>query len=348
VIPSAPAGPVILKSSEETRKSNPRIPARAQSSKAWPIPEEVARRWWPRQEHRTPCTPRFWSKFCKHEVKKVPIGCGRVWCRRCERKNRKRRAVRIHAKIQAVRENAPVIYIVPTVPEQRRHLAASARTWQSWRKKLVDWLRKKLGFKYLHERTDPAGKCREANRAGEPCSCVRCQKWHPHMNILAVAAGSACPNGVLSREQLAALKAEWARIIGWESNVDVRVDNSAWNRREKRNCTPAEEDWKIGKWCSYQGRVWPDWQGSVRKHMVPRWYGKKVVVPKPERKPEACAVCGAEYAWLECRAGEDEADFWCSMGPEKCADELVARLNPETGWMEYRPVPESLLRGDTS
>jgi hypothetical protein len=253
--------------------------------------------------------------------------------------------VRLKAKIDAVRENAPVIYIVPTVPEQLRHLAASAKTWQSWRKKLIEWMKKNLGFKYLHERTDPAGKCAPANKSGEPCSCLRCSKWHPHMNILAVAAGSECPNGVLSRAQLAALKAEWARIVGWDSKIDVRVDNSAWNRSKNRRCTPSEEEWKLDKWCSYQGRTWPDWQGSVRRHMVPRWYGPKIVVPKPERKePEKCSSCGVEYGWIECRAGEEEADFWASMGPEKCADELAARLNSETGWIEYRPVPEFLLK----
>lgn len=326
--PAASSPPVILRGSEGSSTGNPRIPARSeeQTLNVWPIDEEVARQWWPRPEPQPSCKGRFFTKICGHKARLYRLGCGNVKCRACERKNRRRRAERILAKVTAVRDGCPLIYIIPTVPEQYRHLAASPRTWQSWRRRYIKWLKKTFGFRYLHERTDPAGKCPQANKTGDPCSCLRCVKWHPHMNILAVAAGSLVPSGVFSKAQTEAVKAEWKRIIGATGRVNVRIDNSRWNRRFNRRCTDSEEESKIWHWCSYQGRPWADWQKSVRKHMVPRWYGKKIVVPPLEKKAPTCPECGQEFVLMECYGGEEEAAFWASLGPEAARAEFDRRM----------------------
>src|SRR5262245_45231379 len=61
------SGPIILRRSEGS--SSAILAQQKTQSLEWPVPEEVARRWWPKPQYVKPCEGSFWTKFCNHEVK---------------------------------------------------------------------------------------------------------------------------------------------------------------------------------------------------------------------------------------------------------------------------------------
>lgn len=246
-----------------------------QPSEGWPVRNPVAA-----------CIPEDGVAFCGCQAKAVQWGCNRSDCRNCEDFVRRRRAMSIRERFEAGRKGKPVIYTILTVPEERRQAAANPKTWAAWRRRIVKWMKKNVGFHFGLQRSDPAGD--EAP-----------DKWHPHVNLLWVQR-----DGFTPFIDVDTLREEWARIIE-APLVNVWTQYST-------------DDAKLRHWYSYMGRPWPDWQNSVRQHLRMNWLGAYPRKPPPEKK--CCEKCGEKWRRMLCGT-EVEARRLAALGPERLRDE---------------------------
>jgi hypothetical protein len=248
VIPSAPAGPVILKTPKGSY-------SQTSSSDDWPTPAPAE-----------PCVPAWATGACGCRTWAYEAGCHRLSCSACEDGLRIRRTQAIKARFEGPngRGKKPVIYTIFTVPPELRAAAADPKTWTKWRRAIWKAMKKKFGGLFAVERTDPCG---DRNPS----------LWHPHLNFLWVQRDGFSP--YLDRDALAA---EWAAVIGSEREIDFHTKYSDfWPR--------------LQHWYSYMGRTFPDWQGSVRRHLGVRWLGK---YPKKVPPEKSCVECGEDFVFV--------------------------------------------------
>jgi hypothetical protein len=197
-------------------------------------------------------------------------------------------------------------YTVSTVPEELRQAAAHFPTWARWTKRYLKLLQDRLGLAWGWVRTDPAGKCAEAERSGEYCDCTRCSKWHPHLNLLWVRKDG---RGALTEYELWLIKSLWAEVIGaphaWDGDY-VRPVVSVWHKwvpdpstLEGKAAKAAEN--KLWHLYLYQGRKWPAWQKAAKKFLRIRPVGKFPAKALSEEKAEA----KLRRLYTELRAAEE-------------------------------------------
>jgi hypothetical protein len=191
------------------------------------------------------------------------------------------------------RRGRAVIYTVFTVPPALRERAADPKVWKSWRKKIWKYLGAVHGAVYGYERTDPAGD-------SEPTL------WHPHMNFLWVQR-----DGFRPFLDVDALRAEWARIIGAKTEVDI------WSQYAK----DGDAEYRLHLY-SYMGRTWPDWVRAVPHGQRLIQLGRVEKAP-PKEKPH-CEECGSRFRKMKCDTFE-EAKAWADRGPEVCRAEVRRR-----------------------
>lgn len=246
---------------------------------------------WPKPSTPTTCTKTWLVAICGAKVRRFEIGCHKGSCWVCEDDLRQRGALAVKGRFTPHLRGRDVRYDVLTVPEHRRLAAADWKTWAKWTKAIMAYLQGKLGMVWAVVRTDPAGKCRDAEVSGLYCDCSKCSKWHPHLNVLWVRKGS----GWLSETQLLDLKLEWARIIGaeiiWKDDAPFPIVN-VWGDYAKDPGSTKDREEKARRegylWhlYSYMARKWPAWQKSARRYLWIRWYGKYPTKPLSEEASE--------------------------------------------------------------
>lgn len=251
---------------------------------------------WPVPAPQEGCGGGKWMiRVCRCRAKKYIQACSNLSCGDCEDILRARRAASIRDRFEGARAGRPVLYTVFTVPLELRAAASDPKTWAKWRKAIWKVLRREWGGQFGVQRTDPAGKCAEADRTGELCDCAECRRFHPHLNFLWVQRDGFRPWIDLER-----LRASWAAIIGAEGPVVLWTNYSTASRR-------------LGHWYWYMGRTWPEWVRSVPDHMRVVWYGE---YPRKQKRPSGCDRCGEAF-WFWCCGTEAAADELLEMGPER-------------------------------
>ena len=280
-------------------------------------------------------------KGCRCKLVKVRKHCDNRLCvnEYCMGKFRAKRASRIERRFEAARAGRPAFYLVATVPPERRQAAADKKTWKSWLDRLRRFLVDKHGLQFAVERTDPAGKCEEANRTGQACTCAHCLRWHPHVNLLAVFAhGRFTPHQKFTREELAGLKDKWGEIVGARRRPVVYLDfawpdHPKWNRKTGKPNSREYEERRLGAWFSYMGRTWPQWEREFPYHLRVKWFGTAPATPKEKHVDCCCDVCGEEVVFF-------------AVGSEVAAEEMILggydRLKEEAEWRRF----ENLRRSD--
>lgn len=229
-----------------------------------------------------PCTPSWSTGACGCESWAFEAGCSRLSCRGCEEKLRTRRMLEIRRRFEgpAGRNGKPVLYTVLTVPPELRARAADPDTWRKWRRAAWKAMKLRFGGLFAVERTDPCG-----DRAPD--------KWHPHLNFLWVQV-----DGTKPFINVAELAEAWREIIGSY-------------RRPSIHHAYDEHPARLQHWYWYMGRTWPDWHGSVKRHLSVRWMGK---FPTKIPKPTNCEDCGQPFVFvtgLDRKAAEELA----ALGP---------------------------------
>lgn len=235
---------------------------------------------WPRPAPAEPCNRTWKVSACECRARVYESGCCRLDCLACESHLRARRSAAFRDRIEPTRGVKPLHYTIFTVPPSLRAQAADPNLWSSWRRRIWKYLKKKHGGLFAVERTDPAGDSDKS-------------LWHPHLNFLWIQR-----DGFRPHLDLDAIRAEWARIIGYAGKVDFHHEYST-NER------------KIGFWYWYQSRTWADWQGSVKKHLTIRWLGS---YPKKPEKETCCPDCGSSFVSLYC-GSRDAAESLAALGP---------------------------------
>lgn len=248
---------------------------------------------WPRPSAPQTCEERLGVAFCGKTVRKYRQGCSRGDCWGCEDHLRTRQAAKFKGEsITPHLAGRDLCYTVLTTPEHLRQAAAHYPTWAKWVKTFLKALEARLGMAWGVLRSDPAGKCKEAERLGRYCDCSKCSKWHPHVNLLWVRKGGS---GELSDYELWLMKSLWAEAIGaahvWDGNRPrpmvvvhhyYKADPSTLKGKEKERAEGC-----LWKWYSYQGRKWPAWQKTAKKFLRIRWVGKYPAKAITESKAEA-------------------------------------------------------------
>ncbi len=231
--------------------------------------------------------------ICKARVRAFKAGCHNGSCWGCEDDLRTRAARAIEERFIPHLKGRAVCYTIATTPEHVRGRMAEPGVWADCRARFLKKLQENLGMVWAVERTDPAGKCADAEISGVYCDCSHCRKWHPHLNILWVRANG---RGKLTETELWLMKTWWAEIIGaefaWDGDyvrpiVDVQhkftLDPADTKDREEA----ARRKRKLWKWFRYQGRTWPAWRKSLPNFIRIRWFGKFPTKPISEEKSEA-------------------------------------------------------------
>lgn len=193
-----------------------------------------------------------------------------------------------------------VIYTIFTVPPSRRQAAADPKTWKKWIARIVGYMRKSLGLGYAVERTDPCGEDGVT--------------WHPHINLLWVRR-DGFRSGFITPDQLAALKARWARIVygAPEKGSPPRPINVYTQ-------FATQED-KILHWCSYMGRTWSRWEEEFPYHLRIKWLGAAPTTPPKPAVDMCCQKCGAETLRMQC-GSPDAAKAAAAWSYQRLQDEI--------------------------
>lgn len=235
---------------------------------------------------------------CGCELRVLPSSCDKGLCGNefCRNHRRMKRARRIERKLNHARAGRAVLYLVLTIMPSRRKAAAVHENWKWWTKALMAWLKDELGMQFAVERTDVTGDKHP-------------DRWHPHMNVLMVRRPDQA--GLLTPEELEALKLQWAVIQGAAGRtVSVWVqyahpEKPGWNKRYDRPATREERERQIWHWCSYLGRGWPAWEEQFPYALRIKWFGVAPKAPK-EESDKCCPGCGRERLTYRCSEKGDD------------------------------------------
>lgn len=236
------------------------------------------------------CNPTWRAVGCGCGVKVVPNNCGAEDCQLCAKgpfeKGReakaksflaRKRGKRVAPRVFAGLKGRPLLHTVFTIPKQLRARAADRWWWELRALALRRYLKKAWGLDWALASYHPTGEKGQGKRFVPHIDLL----WVRHSHV-AGTSGWVCP------EALALLRWEWARLLGWDGQVNLHhgyVDPY----------DPARDP-KVQHRVQYNQRSFPGW--SWWRGQAPRWWGNR-----PGR-PMTCPHCEVEVP-------EDYDGDWC-------------------------------------
>lgn len=216
----------------------------------------------------------------------VPIyvdGCGRRTCAICGYSKSKASAKRVIDRLLYSGDRV-FQFLVLTVPEDLREVLATEdghKTWATWLRRFVRWLKRDLGVSYGYIRSHPCGN--------DPVI------FHPHANLIFVQK-PGLKGFRRGRLPVTIIREKWAGIIGWPGTVNVHAQYvDVWSRAGKA---------RLGHHVRYIERHFPGWAWGgqrARWYCWTRKYGRETITslpPKPtEEEKGFCPVCGRLFTY---------------------------------------------------
>ena len=249
------------------------------------------------------CRGRWRIRTCGCESVPVWIGgCGRKSCPFCGLRKASVRGAQVYDRIHASGYQHIQFLVVTVPPALRPGLSGptGAKRWTKLKREMWRRLKNLYGATWAYERSHPCGDDGE--------------EFAPHANFIFVQRGW---KGELPH---AAIRADWAGILGWEGPVDVFL--------EYVNLGADGGIAQLRHHVRYNERHFPLW---IWPGCHGRWYGKAPglrpdVVAK--RAKGVCPCCGRAYRIREA-AGE----------------ELVGIAIMEDLLLHGKPLTKRILRG---
>ena len=289
------------------------------------------------------CPANLWLALTCAPYKCVPASpCRREDCIRCAGPDQgggvytrgataNRRVSRIEPIFEAGLRGRDVCRTVLTVPEECREQFArwKVREFTKGKRKgeservgpvrdaraaVKEFLQKEFGFEYGLESPHPVGH--------DP------EKFHPHLNFLWVRRQGT---GFLLPEQLAALKKEWARILGWDG--PVVVNHSYIRARPDRQKALAQRRHAY----RYFTRPFPGWGWWRGRAVV--WLGSYPKGVVTEEKPSPCEDCGETEHKVAGFISEYVHSLWLSLGrPSEMLESNMVQDRRDIATMQKGPL----------